>query len=241
MPTSEQWQSCLAQMRRLPLSGSAWRVSGRLAPLATAALVDSSGELQQLEGLLRHSDRLRAPPAMRLDPLLALPWQRRPHPGGSRFAHRCAAPILYGSLSPETALAEAAHRRTQFWRGMATPPPSARLLAEQQLFCFAYHCVAGVRLQSRAFQPQRQLLLADRDYGATQQLGQLLRAEGIAGFEDPSVRCPDYGLNLALLSPEQLSAGRPGEVQHWLVETDAGGVSFTQGQQLHHFRHPPAD
>lgn len=235
MHASERWQPCLEAMRQQPLSGDAWRCCGRSSPLATAQLVDSATELQQLDALLEHSQQTTRAQRVRLDPLLLQPWQQRPVPYGSRFAASVGAPILQGSLTQETALAEAAHRRLRFWRGMQIQP-AQRLLSELWLFNFAYHCANGVRLQSRAFQPQQHLLLDPEQYGPTQQLGLSLRAAGVTGFEYPSVRCPDYGINIALLSSDCLTSSKPAEVQGWLAETHAQGVSISKGRQLLQFR-----
>jgi len=235
MDTAEQWRACLDRAATVPLSGQGWRVCSSLAPLATAQLVDSMDDLQLLERLLQPIEPQASATAPRLHPLLAQPWRGRPLPHGSRFGSRVSAPLFYGGLSIETALAEAAYQRRQFWQGMSLAPPSGRLIAEQTLFSFAYHCGAGLRLQSRAFQPHSDLLLTAESSAATRQLGDLLQDRAISGFEYPSACCLDYGLNIALLTPKALSAGKPGELQQWLSETTATGVIFSDRQRLLRF------
>lgn len=242
MASADPWAAPLSTLAITPLSGVAWRVECQGQDNALLDLVDSLQELQALQQLLTpasHSHRtgypqLR-PQAAARDPQLHTVWTTRPWPYGSRFGDPRHNGLLYASLELDTALAEAAHQRARFWQGMCEPPPDQRLRGQHRVYSLAYHCERGVRLQNAPFRKFYPQLTQRDDYQPTQGLGQRLRERSLDGWEAPSCRCPQFGINLVLTHRDTLTSQRPGELQHWISEVTPTGVVWAGAGRLLRF------
>ena len=208
------------------VSGGLWRVVESQSQVATLALVDSLEEQSVLEDLIEKSKPPQAAHTAGLHYLLATPFRYPPLKWGSRFGSRFQPSLFYGSMRINTALAEAAYYRLIFWRGMAEPPPSGRLVTRHDLFSARYRACPGLKLQQAPFSVYRGILGARDRYKETQQLGDMMRQRNILGFEFVSARCPENGINVGLFDPAALVSKRPREVQHWICETAAQTVTF---------------
>lgn len=217
-------------------SGRLWRLVESQEQVATRSLVTTLAEQSLLEDLLEAVKPPRMAGSERLHYLLATPFRYPPLPWGSRFGREFEPGIFYGACVLTTALAEASYYRLMFWHGMSVPPKSGVLVTQHLAFSADYDCQPGARLQGGLWQPLQDDLRHVSDYRMTQALGSWLRAQGVAGFEYASARCPQGGINVALLRPEALRSPQPVEQQHWLCETRGDSVHFSGSGQLHGFR-----
>jgi hypothetical protein len=221
------WAECRDGLAIGPLCGSLLRMVESQQHVATLSLVDDLAEQALLEDLIDGSKPPAPASADRLHYLLATPFRYPPLRHGSRFGRRFEPSLFYGASRIETLLAEAAYYRFVFWSGMTEPPPSGRLLTQHQVFSARWHTQAGVRLQDPSCAARRDTLRHPRDYGPTQALGSALRAAGVGGFEYPSARDPEAGVNIALLLPDALASRSPDMRESWLCETRPDLVRFS--------------
>lgn len=219
MPSSKpDWLRLIKKAPKATLAGQLWRMVESQSQVATIELVDSLQEQAILEQLIEVSKPPRPESAENLHYLLATPFRYPPLRWGSRFGQRHEPSIFYGSLTAETVFAEAAYYRLLFWFGMADPPPEQQLITQHELFSARYRCSPGLKLQKRPFDRHYSIIAHRKEYGMTQVLGAAMRAVEVQGFEFPSARCPDSGINIGLFTPSALAGQRPDQQQRWVCE-----------------------
>ena len=229
---SDLLKDCIQRAPRSPLTGSAWRAMGVCQPLTTNRLVDNLAEQLHLDKLLNNSIAPQGGVPLRQQSILATAWSQRAVVHGSRFRPATATGLFYGSETPQTAMAEAAYRQLRFWQAMTTPP-TQRPVTSVELVSYSYHCQTGVRLQHRTFKPLTSVLNNPQTTPLTQSIAGELAQRSIEGFEYPSVRCPDFGLNIALLTPDVLTTSAPTQHQSWLLARTEQGIECSgAGQYL---------
>ncbi len=212
-----------------PMRGRLVRLVESQGQVATLQLVDTLEEQALLEELLETSKPRMPPPAEPLHYLLKTPFRYPPLRWGSRFGRRHEPSLFYGALKLETAMAESAFYRFVLWEGMATPPPSGRILSEHASFEARFQVQKGVRLHLPPFR-EHAALTDPQDYSVTQGLGSAMREAGIEAFEYRSARCPQGGINVALFVPSAFTEKRPRNLMPWLCETTAEYVAFKHAQ-----------
>lgn len=223
----QPWAAFGRQEAFTAIAGRLWRFVESQEQVATSSLVGSLAEQILLEEMLEVSKPPRPAATDHLDYLLATPFRYPPLPWGSRFGREWEPGIFYGACSLHTAQAEAAYYRLKFWQGMRVLPPSGVFTTQHHSFSADYACEPGARLQDLPWARLRESLTQRTDYSTTQALGTWLRQSGLQGFEFESVRCPQKGINVALLTPEGLAGGKPEDMLHWLCQTKADGVVFS--------------
>ncbi|WP_448682361.1 RES family NAD+ phosphorylase [Pseudomonas nicosulfuronedens] len=212
-----------------PIRGRLVRLVESQGQVATLQLVDTLEEQALLEELLETSKPRMPPPAEPLHYLLKTPFRYPPLRWGSRFGRRHEPSLFYGALKLETAMAESAFYRFVLWEGMATPPPSGRILSEHASFEARFQVQKGVRLHLPPFR-EHETLLDPQDYSVTQGLGSAMREAGVEAFEYRSARCPQGGINAALFAPSAFTEKRPRNLMPWLCETTSEYVAFKHAQ-----------
>lgn len=224
------WHECRGTEQIAPLRGRLVRLVESQEQVATVQLVDTLAEQALLEALLETS---KPPLPQEVEPLhylLKTPFRYPPLRWGSRFGTRQEPSLFYAALRLETAMAEAAYYRFVLWDGMASAPPSGRVLSEHSSFEARYQVERGIRLQRTPFSQFQPELCHPSDYRHCQALGASMRAAGVAAFEYRSARCPLGGSNVALYSPQALAEKRPRNLLPWLCETTAAYVAFKSAQ-----------
>ncbi|WP_437881519.1 RES family NAD+ phosphorylase [Pseudomonas sp. LRF_L74] len=222
------WNRCdgLAQIK--PIRGALLRMVENQEQVATTQLVDTLDEQAVLEQLLEASKPPLPTATEALHYLLQTPFRYPPLRWGSRFGRKHEPSLFYGAGSLETAMAETAFYRFVLWHGMATPPPSGRILSEHSSFEAQYRVERGVRLQQPPFDAFAEQLSDRSDYRHTQRLGSAMRDAGVEAFEYRSARCD--GVNVALYTPRAFAKSKPSNLNTWLCETTSGYVAFKQAQ-----------
>jgi hypothetical protein len=224
------WQECRGVEQVAPLRGRLVRLVESQEQVATLQLVDNLSEQALLEELLESSKPPLPRGAETLHYLLKTPFRYPPLRWGSRFGTRQEPSLFYAALGLETAMAEAAYYRFVLLDGMASAPPSGRVLSEHASFEARYQVARGIRLQRPPFSRFQRELSHPSDYRATQALGASMRAAGVEAFEYCSARCPLGGSNVALYAPGALAERRPRNLLPWLCETTSSYVAFKHAQ-----------
>lgn len=222
------WDACQGPQHVQPIGGTLFRLVESQEQIATLDYVDTLEEQAVLESLLDAAKPPYPAGGARHHYLLRTPFRYPPLPWGSRFGARDAPSLLYGGLSQDVTLCEAAFYRFVFWASMAAPAPGPTLLSQHSLFTVPYKTRQGVRLQEAPFDRFRARLCDPADYGATQALGAAMRAAGVEAFEYASARDPQQRPCVALFGPQALAAMRPRSLAMWLCELSAERVVFRQ-------------
>jgi hypothetical protein len=228
----ELWQQCGLDAAVRPIGGELYRIVESQEQVATLGLVDSLDEQSLLEEMLEAAKPPLPPETRGLHYLLATPFRYPPLRHGSRYGRRHESALFYGSLGPNTCLAECAWYRLLFWHGMDTPPPR-RIRTRHALFQAPYAAGRALQLQHPPCERHRAMLAHPADYSATHALGTAMREAGIEAFEFPSARCPERGVNVALFTPSALAAARPAYTEEWWCDVDGEQVTFLNAATRH--------
>lgn len=196
-------------------SGNIWRMVESQARVATLKLVDTLDEQAVLEAELDGSKPVIPAACAGLDYLLATPFRYAPYPRGSRF-RRARQPegCFYAAEQVETAAAEEAFYRLLFF----LDAPGTTLPANpQERTAFRVPAETGhaIDLTLPPFDQDAAVWGHPTDYGPCQDFADAARTAGIEAIRYRSVRDPDGGTNLALLSPAAFRATKPEIFETW--------------------------
>lgn len=205
--------------------GTAWRVVEAQHHVSTAKLTDSAEEQRLLEELIEESKTVIPEDCRHLHYLLYTPFRYgAPYPNGSRFRPAgLSLGVFYGALLPKTAIAETAFHRLLFYaESPQTPWP--REPAEFSAFSVDYATGRAIDLTTPPLAADTAAWTHLTDYGPCQQLADKSRAARIDVIKYRSVRDPDQGLNLAILSCRAFARHDPASRQTWHLQLSAAGV-----------------
>lgn len=219
------WEECGLDAHIEPINGTLTRIVESQEQVATTGLVDTLEEQNLLENMLDAAKPPPRPGSERLHYLLMTPFRYPPLRHGSRFGGRHEPSILYGSLTTDATLAEAAYYRLVFWSGMETPPASP-IRSRHTLFRARYRTRRGLRLHRPPCDERRSILTDPTSYGPTQALGSAMRDAGVLAFEFLSARDPQGGINVGLFEPRALASRTPTGQEQWLCEVTGDHVTF---------------
>ena len=196
-------------------SGNIWRMVESQSRVATLKLVDTLDEQAILEAELEGSKPVIPAACAGLDYLLATPFRYAPYPRGSRF-RRARQPegCFYAAERVETAAAEEAFYRLLFF----LDAPGTRLPAnpqERTAFRVPAETSHAIDLILPPLDRDAAVWEHPTDYGPCQDLADAARTAGIKAIRYRSVRDPDGGVNLALLSPAAFRATKPDIFETW--------------------------
>ncbi len=188
-------------------------------------LVDTLAEQAVLEQLLEAHKPPVPSECRHLHYLLATPFRYgAPYPRGSRFRRAGLTPgVFYASQSPATAMAEVAfHRQLFFAESPGTPWPANA--AEHTAFAVRFRVRAGLDLTEPPFDDDAALWSDPSNYEPCQALADAARAAGVQALRYRSVRDPNGGQNIALLTCTAFTSREPIERQTWRLHLGATGV-----------------
>ena len=183
---------------------------------STMKIVDDAGEQDLLESLLEASKPGLPPAADELHYLLATPFRYAPRRGGSRFRAANDPGVFYGAQGVRTACAELGYWR---WKFLNDAVDLERLEP-------VAHSAFRVRIAGLAVDLRQPPWSADAsswthpsDYGATQALAQTARTAELAAIIYRSVRDPEPGWCVAVLTPQAFASRQPDRAQQtwWLA------------------------
>lgn len=201
----------------LPYSQDIWRIVEDQWKAATVRITDTLAEQALLEQILDETKPIMPLEAVGFDFLIATPFRYAPYPEGSRF-RRAGQPegAFYASETPLTAIAEMAFYRLLFFKespGTILPAKPTEYTA----FSVSVKTEALCDL-TRAPLDAREDKWSDlTEYAACQDLADNAREAGINAIRYKSVRDPDGGINVAVLSLGAFASGCPEGKQTWSI------------------------
>lgn len=201
----------------VPVSGDAWRLVEDQWSAATVRITDSLDEQARLEALLDRTKPPLPPDCAGYHYLIATPFRYRPYPNGSRFrrTHQEEG-VFYGSDRVETALAEFCFYRLLFF---LDAPEAKRPVTPQQATAFkvGFRAARAIDLTAPPLSVEAARWSHPTDYAACQDLADDARAAGVEVLRYRSVRCPEGGLNSAILAATAIVDRTPRDQQTWHV------------------------
>ncbi|TKT54517.1 RES family NAD+ phosphorylase [Rhizobium sp. LC145] len=219
------WTPAALSSEARRISGRFWRLVEAQHRVSTMKLVDTVEEQALLENLLEETKPSYPPECEGLDYLLATPFRYgAAYPHGSRFrrAGRTLG-VFYAATAVTTAIAEMAFYRLLFFaESPATPFPANA--AEYTAFAVPAKTDAGIDLTLPPFDRDRAHWEHRTDYAACQALADAARGAGIEAILYRSVRDPEGGMNIALLTAKTFAAREPVERQTWRIRLSGAGV-----------------
>ena len=207
-----------------PFRGQAWRFVEAQHRVSTLKLVDSLAEQAALEDILEET-KPPVPDACRhLDYLLSTPFRYRPYPSGSRFRRAGLTPgVWYGAEQPETAAAEMVFYRFLFYaESPDTPFPDDA--ADYTAFCADLATPVSLDLTTGTLAADHDLWANLTDYAPCQQLAEAAREIRAEVIRYASVRDPEGGANLAVLTCPAFAAPQPVDRQTWRIRIGQSGA-----------------
>ncbi len=219
------WTPAALSSETRAVSGAFWRLVEAQHQVSTMKLVETVDEQALLESLLEETKPVFPPECARLDYLLATPFRYGAvYPHGSRFrrAGRTLG-VFYAAQKISTAIAEMSFYRLLFFaESPATPFPANA--AEYTAFSAAVATEAAIDLTKPPLDRDQAFWEHRTDYAACQVLPDNAREAGAEAILYRSVRDPEGGLNIAVLSAKAFAAAQPVERQTWRMRLSASGV-----------------
>ena len=228
--SSSTWTPAALSSEARPLSGTCWRLVEAQYRVSTLKLVDTVEEQSLLEDLVQGTKPALPPECEHLHYLLSTPFRYGAvYPTGSRFRRAgLTEGVFYAGEEPRTAVAEIVFYRLLFYaESPGTPWPQNA--AEYTAFSAAYATRRAVDLTIGKLQRDKALWMHLVDYEPCQRLGDSARSANIEIVRYRSVRDPQPGFNLALLTGRVFTRPRPLSEQTWHIRlSDAGAQAICE-------------
>jgi hypothetical protein len=193
--------------------------------VSTAKLTDTLAEQRRLEALIEQTKPAIPPECRDLHFLLATPFRYgAPYPNGSRFRRPGFTPgVFYSAQREETAAAEITYYRLLFFADSPRTPWPANP-GQYTSFCAEYGADLSVDLTQPPLRDHGALWTSPVDHSACQALAEQARERGIQVIKYHSVRDPERGLNIALLSCRAFTSRDPVTLRTWRIHLSPGGA-----------------
>jgi hypothetical protein len=188
-------------------------------------LTDTAEEQNLLEDLIEGSKPPIPEECRELHYLLFTPFRYgAAYPTGSRFRRAgMTLGVFYASVRPETAIAEMAFYRLLFFaESPATPWPANP--GEYSAFSVEYATGRAIDLTRSPLNRSQDIWTHKTDYSGCQALADEVRLAGLDLIIYKSVRCPNNGTNLAVLSCRVFTGTEIGERQSWHIHLSSSGA-----------------
>lgn len=222
--SSPTWTQDALRSELRPLRTHAWRLVEAQHVVSTLSLVDNLDEQNLLEDILEETKPPVPAECRHLDYLLSTPFRYRPYPYGSRFRKAGLTPgVWYGAERPETAVAEMVFYRFLFYaESPDTPFPDNP--ADYTAFSVGLDTEAALDLTDGALADDQELWTDPTEYSACQDLAEAARDTGADIIRFQSVRDPDKGANLAVLTCSAFQDAAPVDRQSWRIRISTSGA-----------------
>jgi hypothetical protein len=219
------WTPDALQSETRKISGLWWRLVEAQHHVSTMKLVDTVDEQSLLEDILEGSKRRFPPECAGLDYLLATPFRYdAAYPYGSRFRRAgYTKGVYYAAAKVETALAEMAFYRLLFYaESPATPFPANA--AEYTAFSVEIGTSAAIDLTMPPLSDNDAIWAHPTQYEPCQALADVAREAEVEAILYRSVRDPEGGQNVALLTPLGFKKKQPVERISWRIRLAKTGI-----------------
>lgn len=224
MPSNTWTRAALSSSAR-SLAGVCWRMVEAQHHVSTLKLVDTISEQVLLESLIEGTKPPVPPECRHLHYLLATPFRYGAvYPAGSRFRRTgMTEGVFYAAERTETAVAELAfHRLLFFAESPDTPWPTNP--AEYTAFAAEVRTKKAIDLTKGTFTAHSASWSHPTDYRECQSLADAARTAAIDIIRYRSVRDPQHGMNLALLTCRAFAEPEPVSLQTWRIYLRATGA-----------------
>lgn len=211
------WTAAALKSEARPFDAPIWRVVEEQWKPATVRITDTLDEQALLEQILDDVKPSFPLETAGFDFLIATPFRYAPYPEGSRFRRAGQAEgVFYGSETPETAIAEMAFYRLLFFK----EAPGAALPAKPTEYT-AFKVRVNTQALSDLTQPpldtDEAIWTDPTNYGPCQDFADTARTAQIEAIRYTSVRDPDAGKNIAVLSLKAFASPKPEATQTWRI------------------------
>jgi hypothetical protein len=207
----------------------AWRIVEAQHIASTMKIVDDALEQDLLESLLEASKPAQPPATAMLDYLLATPFRYQPRRGGSRFRAATDAGVFYGAQSVRTAGAELGYWR---WKFLLDSVDLQRIEPVAHTAFQVTLSTTAVDLRTPIFSADAALWRHPTDYSATQAFAQTARQAQLGAIVYQSVRDPQPGWCVAVLTPQAFARRKPvAMTQTWWLAVQQEGVVWRREQE----------
>lgn len=205
--------------------GPCWRLVEAQHYVSTMKIADTLDDQALLESLIEATKPIYPPDCAHLHVLLKTPFRYGAvYPNGSRFrrAGRTLG-VYYASIEPKTAVAELAFYRLLFFveaPGLPWPNNPAEYSA------FSVN-IATQRLLDLTAPPMiafEAQWTHPTDYSACQALADAARGSAVEAIRYESVRDPERGRNLAILTCSVFEGRMPFDQQTWRIRLSQTGI-----------------
>lgn len=200
-----------------------WRAVEGQHRVSTMVLVDTLDEQTLLEQLLEGSKPALTNTQQSLHWLLFTPFRYPPLPSGSRFRGPADPGVFYGADARSTACAELGYWR---WRLLMDSPELNHIEPLPQTLFQTPVRGKAIDLRKAPFSPQRDTWLDPIDYSQCQALARGARKAEVDMIRYQSVRDPDGGGCVALLTHQAFAAKLPSKSEIWMLSVSKGLVSW---------------
>ncbi|WP_448203615.1 RES family NAD+ phosphorylase [Azospirillum sp. sgz302134] len=223
--SSAIWTPAALSSEARPLAGTGWRLVEAQHKVSTLKLVDTLEEQDILERLIERTKPPVPEDCRGLHYLLATPFRYdAPYPAGSRFRRAGMTPgVFYAAEAVGTAVAELTFYRLLFYAESPQTPWPANP-AEYTAFGVPYGTDFGLDLTAPSLDTDAADWSHSTEYGPCQMLADVARKAGILAIRYASVRDPERGAALALLSCTAFRAKAPELFQTWRIYLRATGA-----------------
>lgn len=195
--------------------GSVWRIVDAQYTAGAMKLVDSREEQDILDSLL-DAQQPSLPEVFRtLDPLLSAPFRAHPLRTGSRFRAATDPGVFYGAQKVDTACAEQGYWR---WKFLNDAPDLQDIKPVPHIAFEVDITTLAIDLRDKLFARDAAQWNHPTSYAATQALARSARSANLGGIRYASVRDPEHGECIAVLTPAAFAANSPHPVREtwWL-------------------------
>jgi hypothetical protein len=228
--SSSIWTPAALSSDARAIGGTCWRLVEAQHHVSTLKLVDSVDEQELLEDLIEESKPPLPPECRDLHYLLSTPFRYAAvYPTGSRFRRAgMTEGVFYAAEAPQTAVAEMAFCRLLFFAESPDTPWPANP-AEYTAFSAEYATKKAIDLTKGKYSADRARWMHVTDYSHCQAFADAARAAKIEIIRYASVRDPDHGSNLAILTCRAFAKTQTIEQQTWHIRlSDAGAQAICE-------------
>ncbi len=220
------WQACEGEQHIISLKAEPWRIVEAQHISSSRDLVDTLEEHDFLEELL---ETTKPTIQKNKDYLIFTPFRYPPLQYGSRFGHHYEPSLWYGSLELETAFAEVAYYRLQFFKDTAAQLDYIEIPMTAFRALLKTH--RGVDLTRPPFKTYTSNISDKHSYQHSQPLGSAMRAAQIEAFVYFSARTPTKSKNIAAYTPDVFHTKKEQYIHHqqtWTCMANQHRIEFTR-------------
>ena len=208
------WTPPAVASERKPFALTLWRAVEAQHVVSTMPLVDTLEEQAVLEAVIDAGKPAVPPDARQLHYLIFTPFRYPATEWGSRFRGGQDPGVFYGAESIRTACAELGYWR---WRFLMDCPALPRIDARAQTLFQVGVRSEGVALDAPPFVEDAAQWTAPDDYGPCQAFARIAREAGVSLIRYTSVRDPEPGICVAVLTPRAFDPQQPLATTTWML------------------------